>query len=414
VLFETTAAMSPEYDWRDIEVVDYERTDPLARFVPETPPTPRTSPQPTPLQQTPRQPAQLPKSAAEVRPERPVLPQQRPNPRARPASAFMTVAVLAGSLTFAALSVWRGAPPRDPMSPALRAAPPAPVSAPSKVTDAATSVAAPATFAPSAPRLLPLQVAGGAFSPSFATTGSTLFFHAGRLPEARLARTDLDENGGPQRIVTIVAGGANYHARVSPDGRQIAFDSDRYGGRSVFLAQIDGSNIRRVGGPGYAELPSWSPDGKWLAFVRGEPGRSRVWNLWVRNMQTSRMIRLTSFRTGQTWTGSWFPDSRRVAFSHDDQLTVTDITNGQSQVYRSPKKGSAVRTPAVSPDGLRVIFQVTRSGAWVLDLRTRTMKPVLDDDPTAEEFAWDPSGSRVAYHSKRGGEWRIWIVSVPL
>jgi len=414
VLFETTAAMSPEYDWRDIEVVDYERTNPLARFVPETPPPTQTSRQPTPLQQTPRQPAPPPTPAVEVRPERPVMPQRRPNPRAgRPVSAFMAIAVLAGSLTFAALSVWRGAPPRDTTSPPLRAAPPPPVSAPPKVTGAAISVAAPETFGPPVPRVLPLQVAGGAFSPSFATTGSTLFFHAGRLPEARLARADLDENGGPQRIVTIVAGGANYHARVSPDGRQIAFDSDRYGSRSVYLAQIDGSNIRRVGGPGYAELPSWSPDGKWLAFVRGEPGRSRVWNLWMRNMQTSRMIRVTSFRTGQTWTGSWFPDSRRVAFSHDDQLTVTDIMNGQSHVYRSPKKGSAVRTPAVSPDGRRVILQVTRSGAWILDLRTQTMEQVLDD-PTAEEFAWDPDGRRVAYHSKRGGEWRIWIVSLPL
>jgi YD repeat-containing protein len=60
-----------------------------------------------------------------------------------------------------------------------------------------------------------------------------------------------------------------------------------------------------------------------------------------------------------------------------------------------------------------VILQVTRSGAWILDLRTQTMEQVLDD-PTAEEFAWDPDGRRVAYHSKRGGEWRIWIVPLPL
>ena len=36
----------------------------------------------------------------------------------------------------------------------------------------------------------------------------------------------------------------------------------------------------------------------------------------------------------------------------------------------------------------------------------------LLDDPSAEEFAWDPSGRRIAYHSRRDGEWRIWLLTV--
>jgi Tol biopolymer transport system component len=72
-------------------------------------------------------------------------------------------------------------------------------------------------------------------------------------------------------------------------------------------------------------------------------------------------------------------------------------------------KGRLVRTPAVSPDGTRVIFQVTRDGAWMLDLSDRSMRRVLTD-PTAEEFAWAPDGRRVAFHSRRDSQWGIYIL----
>ena len=42
-----------------------------------------------------------------------------------------------------------------------------------------------------------------------------------------------------------------------------------------------GRNVRRVSGPGFAAVPSWSPDGRRLAFVRAENGKPRVWNIWT-------------------------------------------------------------------------------------------------------------------------------------
>jgi Tol biopolymer transport system component len=69
-----------------------------------------------------------------------------------------------------------------------------------------------------------------------------------------------------------------------------------------------------------------------------------------------------------------------------------------------------VRTPAVSPDGTKIIFQVFRHGAWLLDLGDGSMQRVLAD-PTAEEFAWSPAGRRVASHSRRDGQWGIYVLS---
>jgi Tol biopolymer transport system component len=65
----------------------------------------------------------------------------------------------------------------------------------------------------------------------------------------------------------------------------------------------------------------------------------------------------------------------------------------------------------VSPDGSHVIFQVQRSGAWLLDLATGTSRRVLADG-SAEEFAWSPDGARVAFHSRRSGDWGIWILAL--
>jgi TolB protein len=206
-------------------------------------------------------------------------------------------------------------------------------------------------------------------------------------------------------------GGRDYHPRVSPDGRWIAFDSDRDGERGVYVAGRDGSSLQRVSGAGYAAVPSWSPDMKWLAFVRGERERPRVWNLWLRDLSTGALQRHTSFRAGQVWGASWFPDGRALAYSHDEQLIISHLDAREDIVVDSPRRGRLVRTPAVSPDGKSVVFQVFRDGVWLLDVATRTTRRILDD-PTAEEFAWSPDGGRIAYHSRRDGAWKIWVMSV--
>jgi Tol biopolymer transport system component len=180
--------------------------------------------------------------------------------------------------------------------------------------------------------------------------------------------------------------------------------------RGVYIADADGHNVRKVSGDGFAAVPSWSPDGTRLAFVRAEPDKPRVWNVWILDVASGRMQRVTSHPVGQAWGASWFPDGRRVAYSVEDQLVILDLERGTRRVYHTPKAGRLVRTPAVSPDGRRVIFQVYRDGAWMLELADGSMRKVLSD-PSAEEYTWAPDGRRVAYHSRRSGEWGVWLMA---
>jgi Tol biopolymer transport system component len=250
------------------------------------------------------------------------------------------------------------------------------------------------------------------FSPAFASNGSALFFHTGGSRDAHSALAVSNGSSGYDlQVMTIVDDGArNYHVQPSPDGRLIAFDSDRAGERGVYLARSDGVNVRRISGAGYAAVPTWSPDGKRLAYIRAEASNPKVWNLWIQSLEDGRTTRLTSYRYGQTWSASWFPDNRRVAYSHEDKLVIADLETGREHVFASPVRGRLVRTPAVSPDGSRVIFQVFRQGAWMLDVASGSMRFVLTD-PTAEEFAWAPDGRRVAFHSRRDGQWGIYVIA---
>ena len=254
---------------------------------------------------------------------------------------------------------------------------------------------------------------GPEFSPSFASDGTALFFHTGRTRDARSALVSAGSLDGDLRVMTVVDDGArNYHVQPSPDGTRIAFDSDRDGERGVYVATHVGTEVTRVSGPGFAAVPTWSPDSTLLTFVRAEPDRPRVWNLWLLTLASGEMRQLTHFRYGQTWSASWFPDGRRICYTHEDRVVVLDLERSTSHEYRTPVPRRLLRTPAVSPDGQRVVFQVYRDGAWMLNLKDGSMVRMLTD-PSAEEFAWSPDGRRVAFHSRRDGEWGIWMMGPP-
>jgi WD40-like Beta Propeller Repeat len=213
------------------------------------------------------------------------------------------------------------------------------------------------------------------------------------------------------RVVTIVENGArNHHGQASPDGTRIAFDSDRDGERGVYVAARDGTNVRRVSGPGTAAMPRWAPDGDRLAFIHEEQERPGVLNLWLHTLTTGETVRLTDFQSSRAGGAAWFPDGRRICYAYEDRLVVLDLDDGDSREYVTPLRGRQLRTPAVSPDGLRVIFQVAGHGAWLLDLTDGSMRVVLTD-PTADEFAWSPDGRRVAFHSEQSGGWGIWFTA---
>ncbi|HET7697207.1 MAG TPA: hypothetical protein VFK57_15955 [Vicinamibacterales bacterium] len=285
------------------------------------------------------------------------------------------------------------------------AAAPIPEPAPDPARGTSANPLSPAPALGRSPRV----IRESAYSPAFGPNAA-LYFHEQRDGASVLKVAHTAGSGDITEVVSIGGDrGLNFHPRPSPDGARVAFDSDRDGTRAVFVAAADGSGAVRISGTGYAAVPSWSPDGTRLAFVRAEPNASNVWNVWTAAPDGSQLQRRTHHRVGQAWGASWFPDGRRIAYSVETRLIVLDLHSGATTSYKSPVSNRLVRTPAVSPDGRRIIFQVYREGVWLLDMETRRMQRILPD-PTAEEFTWSPDGRRVAFHSRRSGAWSVWVM----
>ena len=301
-----------------------------------------------------------------------------------PAMALGIAAGLAMITAGEALHAWRQSRPAAPPSVAAHdrtAATPAPAES-----------RTPATVQ-SAPEL---RATGG--------ESAAVSTEAGRPRTADSALFDPD-----LRVVTVADSGARSRdVRVSPDGRYLAFDSNRDGQRGVYVSMRDGTEVRRVSGEGFAERPAWAPDSRRLTFVKAEPGRSGVRNLWLAAVDSRLLKRLTHYQAGRVQDASWFKDGRHLCYAWGDRLVVLDSSTGTTRDYASPVAGRNVASAAVSPGGHRVMFQVARNGAWLLDLRDGSMRRAIRD-PTASAFAWAPDGRRVAFHSARDGAWDVWV-----
>ena len=190
---------------------------------------------------------------------------------------------------------------------------------------------------------------------------------------------------------------------LSPDGSQIAFSRpDAIGAGNpdgIMLASANGGGIRELSNQGLEldHSPSWSPDGRRLAYVR-DPQTDQPKTLWVVNADGSGAVQLAS--TNGFFSGTaWSPDGTAIAYGGDggSSSTVglyTVAADGSSPPSRLDSGYySFVSASAWSPDGKKITFGygriVNADGTGLTQLPPR----FLQQSP----FAWSPDGSEFAF-----------------
>jgi TolB protein len=160
---------------------------------------------------------------------------------------------------------------------------------------------------------------------------------------------------------------------LSPDGKKIAFTGVRDGSNGIFVANIDGTELKRLTqNPLSGSYPAWSPDGTRIAFgssVTNAQGRPSV-QLFIMNADGSGVQRVTTGAGGSAagaLSASWSPDGSSIAFeglgNTGTGICTVEATGGPGTCVKLPNWPhiAAGTEPAWSPDGTLLAFDVQRA-----------------------------------------------------
>ncbi len=203
--------------------------------------------------------------------------------------------------------------------------------------------------------------------------------------------------------------------RISPDGERVAFvvtaiDERKHAYHStVWVAPTAGGEAKRLTtGSANAHSPSWSPDGRWLAFVsdrEGEApakdakeqkkagkGKSQIWLLPTDGGEAHQL----TFMPHGASTPTWSPDSQRLVFSASVGSLDEETEDGEPL-----PKARVIDRLFYRLDGVGFIHE-HRQHLFLIDVAGGEPSQLTDGDWDDKAAAWSPDGTRIAFASSRG------------
>lgn len=188
----------------------------------------------------------------------------------------------------------------------------------------------------------------------------------------------------------------------SPDGKTLAYAETKGGTTRIYRVEFLGGKpqalTKGVGGDGE---PVWSPDGTQIAFSRGQIGRR---NIYVVNADGSGAFAVTTDLSDES-SPTWSADGGELAFvrraAGTSDIYVANLASGV--VSKLIDYAVADQDPAWSPDGSEIAFASNRDGDFEIyryvigyqgarSIIQRTRNKIDDRSP-----AWSPDGGEIAY-----------------
>jgi hypothetical protein len=201
----------------------------------------------------------------------------------------------------------------------------------------------------------------------------------------------------------------------SPDGRKIAFVSDRDGNREVYTMNADGNEpINLTQNAAEDWTPTWSPDGKRIAWASF---RDHNWEIYAMNADGTAPVRLTN-NTASDYDPAWSPDGRTIAFvsNRDGNLEIYTMDADGKNQKRFTNHPATDQAPAWSADGRQIFWESYRDGnmeIYSANVDGSGLRNVTHDSQADDHGATSsPWGRRIAFYSNHDGGWDIYTLDL--
>ncbi len=211
----------------------------------------------------------------------------------------------------------------------------------------------------------------------------------------------IPDDGVNKRIRTTNVSGNIENYSLSPKGERAVFAARG----DIFSVPIEKGSTRNLtkSSDAHDKQPSWSPDGKQIAFISDKSGEEEIW--LVAQDGNSAPVQLTAGGQAMRYFPNWSPDGKSIAFSDKDgKIYIVNVADKTvKQIVDAPR--GQISDYEWSPKGNYIAFSMSGSNGfssvYLFDIAAGKLNKVTNELYDSNNPTFDPSGNYLYFLSDR-------------